>query len=335
MWQEINHFYIHIRGKKVKYNKIAIGELALILNRFQSLYKYLGHLVNPKLEKDDLLLYFTNIIKGNSIIAEIQHKEWDLTLFNEFEKPDTIMMELFDLILKAPYHEGLERFNDLFPSPVSRYEILKKLRKIWSTKSRRISIGYGKDPSNITYKKLPEHYRKRIKSWLDKEKEELIKEIRGFITRIRYDYPSSFTLIDENGNIITSKLESNIMRDVKRYATNLVKVKGELIQEGKNYKFSRVISITPEEKIIIRNKVKDLKIYKPLKFDIKWHEDGILLKEKDLGISLYLRTLSELEDELKDYLEFLKSEYAEEDDDNLESNARAFKKQLFELFGLS
>ena len=332
-WKGYKRFYIHIKGQGILNNKIAIRELGLTLNRFQSLYDHIGIISAPKLEKKDMSLYFSSVIESKSVVVEIQHEEKIPTLVKEFEKPDSLFETLFKLVLDYEFNEGLEEFRKLVHSPISRVELLSKLRDFWSTKKRKISIGFGENLSDVNLRKLSYIYKKRIGTWLLKEVEELSKDFRCFITRLKYDFPASFSVMDEDGNIVKGRLTSNIKADVKKYSGELVKIKGILKKKGKEYRFLKIDYIKPIHYIEIEDNVYGLPLFHSLKFSVKLFEDGIVLTEESLNIRLYVQKLSDIATELRDYLEILIEEYIDVPKNSVDQNAIKFRESLIKLFG--
>lgn len=330
-WKNYNNFYIYIRGKPVVNNKISINQLGLILRRFQDLYNHTSRIISPTLEREDFILYFSKVEAGKSVYLEVIHAEATPTLTTEYLKPDQFFIKIFDSVLEEDFTLGLKKFKDLISSPISRIEILNKLEKFWSTKSRKMELGFGKSIKTANYRRLIRTYKQRIRIWKKREEEELKKEIRGFITRAKFDTPATFTVVDEEGNKISGKIRLNILKDIKKFTTRLVRIKGVIKKKGKFYRFLKVNSINLDEKIKFENYVGDIKLNFPLIFTASWFEDGIIVEEKELELSFFIKNLKELDETLEDYLNILREEYMEESDEKLEVNAKRFKKKLIDL----
>lgn len=331
-WKEYNKFFIQVRGKHIRHNKIAIKELGAILKKFQSLYNNITKLSTSELEDREFSLYFMDIKKG-SVVIGVQHEEWEPSLIDIYKNPDKFLKDVFEIALKSDYSEARNDFKTLIPSPISRVEVLRKLENFWSTRDKTISFGIGKNYKEAEPKRLIKRYKQRINTWIKKEEEELIKEINGFIIRIKFDHPANFTFEDDNGNIITGELNKYMQEAVQKYATRYVKIKGILKTVGKEYKLEKVSTLQPIDVIKFHDFVKDLKISEDLKFNVEWYEDGIVLSEPRLKINLFVKKISEVENELKDYLEILREQYVDEDEDKLDEKAKDFKKNLVILLG--
>lgn len=331
-WKEYNRFFIQVKGTRIRNHKIAIEELGIILRRFQDLYSNIAEISTSELEKKELSLYFEDIRKG-SVVIGIQHEEWEPSLIDKYEKTDKFLKDVFEITLKSDYNEALNNFKKLIPSRISRVEIFRKLENFWSTHNRTISFGIGKNYEDVELKRLIRRYKQRINTWKKKEEEELIKEVSGFIIRVKYDHPANFTFEDENGNLITGELSKNMKDVVQNFATRYIKIKGILKSVGKEYKIEKVSSIIPINNLEFHDVIKDLKIFHDLKFNVDWYEDGIILSEPRLKINLFVNKISEVEDELKDYLEILREQYINEDEDKLDGKAKDFRKDLIALLG--
>ena len=151
--------------------------------------------------------------------------------------------------------------------------------------------------------------------------------IKGFLTRIKTDEPLTFTIKDEFGEFIRVYYELNDLQKYKDLLTKPVKINGHIELIGNQRTIKKIESIEEIENISIQ-KLPKFNLAKPLIFEIKFYEDGILLSEKSLPLNLDLEKLADLEPELEEYLEFLKQTYVDVDPMHLTPKAKDLRSKL-------
>ncbi|MHA1659057.1 MAG: hypothetical protein ACTSUT_08055, partial [Promethearchaeota archaeon] len=216
--------------------------------------------------------------------------------------------------------KNLVIFNDFFLQKNKIKSTSKDIYKFIST-------------DKTEYIKLDFNKKKRIHKWLKKEFYKGMTSIKGFLTRIKTDGPSFFTIKDEYGESISVYFELEDLNQYKNLLTKPVKIKG-IIELIGNQRTIKTIKNIEEFNTITIQTLPIYQLTKPLTFNIEYFEDGLLLSEDFIPLNLYLETLSDLECELQDYLEYLVESYVEEDINKLTPKAKELREKIIKLLNL-
>lgn len=328
----IEKLFIKFEGKDIRTNSVPIDYLGNLLRSFQAYFRKIIQIKYPKVKKEWTRLVLTEINEG-SAITTIELKNPESLMENTFEGSKDMALKIFDAIQEEDEKKALEDIRGLIKKKDDRIDLFQSIKPIWSIKKITTSIGSGYSYKDAKYIILKRYYKPRIHKWLKMEYYKRYDIILGFLTRIRSDEEVYFTIKDENGDFINVYYNLEDLDKYKELLTKTIKLKGKVEIIGNQRVIKNIESIEEIYEITIQ-KTPHFKLTKPLTFNIEYFEDGILLTEPYIPLNLALDKLSDLEEDLQEYLNFLKETYIDKEIKDLTPKAKDLRFKLINLLNL-
>ncbi|MHA1682363.1 MAG: hypothetical protein ACTSUE_15610 [Promethearchaeota archaeon] len=324
----------------IKNSQLPVSLMIKILKATKNLYNFSSRVkgITVPGKKIKYSLMFNGLSKGSSV-AEFEPTVSEQTMLNEeltsYSDPivDTFS-DYFELLNEKEESEAKKNLDLQLKRTKDRANLLIHAYDLWSRTEFEVEIITGEEKKTGKVISLPVKYRQRIKKWLSNEIKHLKSNIEGAITRIQLDGRQHFVFKTVEGKLIKGIISTENRNEIINLIETPLKIQGVIKSKGRSkmLEFGEIVEMEPLTTKTY-HRLGDLVFVKPIVLDYTFDDDLFVLNCKELGISVWGTTQTELENNLSEEIEFLKEAYINSKDSELTTDALELKAKLIDHLG--